>query len=142
MATNAYGTTLKFTPQGGSQVIVGKLTSIGELSPDSEVVDVTTLDSAGGWRESMQGCKDAGQLEISGFHVKNEAGQTALRAAYESGLPGAVQICFTDGCTVGFSAFGKRHTLGSAEVDGAIGFGAVLRVTGAVTVTQPAAGQA
>ena len=139
MATRAYGTILSFTPAGGEKVAVGKLTSIGEITPDSEAIDVTTLDSAGGWRESMQGYKDAGELEISGFHVKNEAGQTALRAAYESGLPGAVQICFTDGCTVGFNAFVKRHTLGSAEVDGAIGFGAVLRVTGAVSVTQPVA---
>ena len=139
MATNAYGTTLKFTPSGGAQVTVGKLTSIGELSPDSETVDVTTLDSAGGWRESMQGYKDAGELEITGFHVKNEAGQTALRAAYASGLPGAVQIGFSDGCTVDFSAFVKSHSIGSAEVDGAVGFGAVLRITGPVTVTQAAA---
>ena len=139
MATNAYGTILKFTPQGGSQVTVGKLTSIGELSPDSEVLDVTTLDSAGGWRESMQGYRDAGELQVTGFHVKNEAGQAALRAAYESGLPGGVVITFTDGCSVSFNAFVKSHTLGSAEVDGAIGFGAVLRVTGAVSVTQPVA---
>ena len=31
MATNAYGTTLKFTPSGGTQVTVGKLTAIGNL---------------------------------------------------------------------------------------------------------------
>ena len=138
MATNAFGTTLKFTPAGGSQVVVGKLTSIGEISPDSEAVDVTTLDSSGGWRESMQGYKDAGEVEIAGFHVKNEAGQAALRAAYASGQAGAVEIAFSDGCTVSFSAFVKSHTVGSAEVDGAIGFGAVLRVTGSVTFTAPA----
>ena len=137
MATNAYGTTLKFTPAGGSQTLVGKLTGIGEIAPDSEAVDMTTLDSAGGWRESMQGYKDAGEVEISGFLTKGEAGQAALRAAYAGGQSGAVEIAFSDGCTVGFSAFVKQYRVGSAEVDGAVGFGAVLRVTGPVTFTEP-----
>ena len=138
MATNAYGTTLKFTPAGGSQVVVGKLTSIGEIAPDSEAVDVTTLDSAGGWRESMQGYRDAGEVEISGFFTRGDAGQAALRTAYAGGQSGAVAIAFSDGCTVGFSAFVKQYRVGSAEGDGAVGFGAVLRVTGPVPVTAPA----
>ena len=134
MAVRAYGTTLAFTPAGGSKVTVGKLSSIGALSPDSEAVDVTTLDSAGGYRESMQGLRDAGELEVSGFHNKSDAGQAALRAAYASGAAGTVEISFTDGCVVSFNAFVKSHALGSAEVDGAVGFAAVLRATGPVTV--------
>ena len=136
MATRAYGTTLKFTPSGGTQVTVGKLTRIGEIAPDSEFVDVTTLDSAGGWRESMQGFRDAGELELAGFHAGGDAGQAALRAAYLSGQAGAVVIQFSDGCTVSFKACVKSHSIGSAEVDGAIGFGAVLRITGGVTVQE------
>ena len=46
-----------------------------------------------------------------------------------------MEICFADGTTVGFTAFVRSHTIGAAEVDGAVGFGAVLRITGAVTVT-------
>ena len=134
MATQAYGTTLKFKPSGGAQVTVGRLTGIGEIAPDSESVDVTTLDSAGGWRESMQGLRDAGELEIRGFHLKTDAGQAALRAAYNSGASGQVEIAFTDGCTVSFTAFVKSCAIGSAEVDGAVGFRAVLRITGGVTV--------
>ena len=136
MATRAYGTILSFTPAGGEKVAVGKLTSIGEITPDSEAIDVTTLDSAGGWRESMQGFRDAGELEITGYHVRNEAGQATLRAAYASGAAGAVEIAFADGCKATFNAWVKSHTLGAAEVDGAVGFGAVLRVTGPVTVQE------
>lgn len=135
MATTAYGTTFSFTPSGGSKAAVGKLTAIGRLAPDSEALDVTTLDSAGGWREHMQGFRDAGELEVTGFHSKTDAGQAALRAAYQSGAAGACEIAFSDGCKVTFNAFVKGYSLGSAEVDGAIGFGATLRVTGAVTVT-------
>ncbi len=135
MATRAYGTTFSFTPAGGVKTAVGRLSAVGELAADSEVVDVTTLDSAGGWRESMQGFRDAGELELTGYHNKTDAGQTLLRTAYLSGQIGECEIGFSDGCKVTFNAFVKSYALGSAEVDGAIGFGATLRVSGAVTVT-------
>lgn len=138
MATKAQGTTLKFTPAGGAQATVGKLTSIGEIAPDSEAVDVTTLDSAGGYRESMQGLRDAGELELTGFYTSGDAGQRALRAAYDTGAAGAVEIGFTDGSRCAFNAYVKSYSVGSAEVDGAVGFGAVLRITGAVTFEEAA----
>lgn len=134
MATNAYGTILKFTPAGGAGITVGKLTSIGEIAPDSDEIDVTTLDSENGYRENLQGFRDAGELEITGFHDKADDGQQALRDAYDTGAAGDVEIAFSDGCTVSFKAFVKSHSIGSAEVDGAIGFGAVLRITGAIAV--------
>lgn len=135
MATTAYGTTFYFKPSGGAKTAVGKLTGVGRIAPDSEAVDVTTLDSAGGWRESMQGFRDAGEVELTGFHDKGDAGQALLRAAYLSGQRGECEIAFSDGCKVSFGAFVKSCALGSAEVDGAIGFGAVLRVSGAVAVS-------
>ena len=135
-ATRSQGTTLKFTPAGGVQVNVGRLTSVGEIQSDSEAVDVTTLESAGGYREYIQGFRDAGEVELSGFHDAQDAGQTALRAAYDSGEIGAFEVDFPDGSKVDFSGFVKGHTVGSAEVDGAIGFGAVVRITGAVKMTE------
>lgn len=134
MATKAHGTIFKFTPQSGEQVTVGKLTSVGEIAPEAEELDVTTLDSEGGYREYLQGFKDAGELEISGYHHKNDAGQTALRAAFDTGAPGKAEIAFPDGTKASFSAYVKSHSIGSAEVDGAIGFGATLRLTGPVTI--------
>lgn len=134
MATKAHGTIFKFTPQGGEQVTVGKLTSVGEIAPEAEELDVTTLDSEGGYREYLQGFKDAGELEVSGYHHKNDAGQTALRTAFDTSAPGKVEIAFPDGTKASFSAYVKSHSIGSAEVDGAIGFGATLRLTGRVTI--------
>ena len=135
-ATRAQGTTLKFTPAGGTQVVVGKLTSVGEIAPEAEEVDITTLESTGGYREYMQGFRDSGELEITGFHDADDAGQTALRTAFASGASGAFEVKFSDDTAVTFSGFIKSHTIGSAEVDGAIGFGAVIRISGAVTVTE------
>ena len=115
MATGAKGTVFKF---GGA--VVGKLTSVGEISPQSEELDVTTLDSAGGYREFIQGYRDSGAVELTGFHEKGNAGQAALRAAYESGEAGSAEVDFPDGTTVSFRAFVKGYTLGAAEVDGAV----------------------
>lgn len=131
MATGAKGTVLKF-----NDAVVGRLTSVGEIAPDSEELDVTTLDSAGGYREFIQGYRDSGVVELTGFHEKGNAGQAALRAAYDGGTVGSVQVDFPDGTQVSFRAFVKSYTLGAAEVDGAVGFGAELRVTGAVTVKE------
>ena len=135
-ATRAQGTTLKFTPADGTQVVVGKLTSVGEIAPEAEEVDITTLESTGGYREYMQGFRDSGELEITGFHDADDAGQTALRTAFASGASGSFEVKFPDDTAVTFSGFIKSHTIGSAEVDGAIGFGAVIRISGAVTVTE------
>ena len=84
MAIRAQGTTLKFTPKDKTQVTVGMLRSVGEIAPDSEEIDVTTLDSTGGYREYVQGLRDAGEVELTGFHG-SDAGQKALREAYASG---------------------------------------------------------
>lgn len=137
-ATKSQGTTLKYTPDGGAQLTVGKLTSVGEIQPDSEELDVTTLESADGCREYMQGLRDSGEVEIEGYHDAGDAGQKALRSAYASGKNGAFEVCFPDGTKVLFSGFVKSHTIGSAEVDGAVGFGAVIRISGAVTVQEAA----
>lgn len=135
MATSAYGTIFKFTPAGADQVTVGKLTSIGKISPDSEEIDVTTLDSPGGYREYAQGYRDAGSITLEGYHDAGDAGQLALMTAYDSGALGQAAIEFPDGARAVFSAYVKRYTLGSAEVDGAVGFGAQLRISGKVTYT-------
>ena len=127
MAIRAQGTTLKFTPKGKTQVTVGMLRSVGEIASDSEEIDVTTLDSTGGYREYVQG--------LPGFHG-SDAGQKALREAYASGDAGAVEVGFPDGSKATFNAFVKGYTLGAAEVDGAVGFGAVLRITGGVTIAE------
>ena len=127
MATKSLGTTFTFTPAGGSAAKIGQLSAISELNCDSELIDVTTLSEKSGCRRFIQGARDA-----TGFHLKTDAGQAALRAAYESGKAGTARIDFPDGAAYTFPALVKSCSLGAAQVDGAIGFGCVLRVNGAV----------
>lgn len=135
MATRAQGTVLKFTPAGGVQATVGKLRSVGRIAPKADAIDVTTLDSAGGYREYIQGFRDAGELALDGFYEKGDAGQAALRAAFDDGRAGAFEAAFPDGTKAAFSAVVTGYSIGAAEVDGAVGFGATLRLTGGVTLS-------
>ena len=127
----ALGTTITFNSQA-----VGRLTSIGEIKPDSEELDSTTLDSSGGYREFLQGFKDSGEVTLSGYYDKADAGQQELITGYGTGDVDPVAIAFPNssgGAT--FNAYVKSFTLGAADVDGIVGFGATLRISGAVTTT-------
>jgi predicted secreted protein len=129
--TRALGTTITFNAKN-----IGALTSIGEITPDSEELDATTLDSTGGYREFLQGFKDSGEVTLSGYYDKADAGQQELITGYGTGDVDPVVITFPNsagGAT--FNAYVKSFTLGSADVDGIVGFGATLRISGAVTTT-------
>ena len=128
--TRALGTTITFNAK-----TIGGLTSVGEVTPDSEELDATTLDSTGGYREYLQGFKDSGECSLTGYLVAGDHGQVALRAGYASGDVGTVLITYPDGTTVGFNAYVKSYTMGAADVDGIVGFAASLRISGGVTVT-------
>lgn len=134
MATNAMGTVFSFTPSGGTKTKVGLLSSVGEIAPTSEEIEITTLDSEGGFREYMQGLRSAGEVSLEGFFDMNDLGQAALRSAYLSGETGEIEVAFVDGTAATFFAFVKGYKIGAAEVDGAVGFSAELCLTGAVTL--------
>ena len=84
----ALGTTISYLPAYDSTdavTLIGSLTSIGEITPDSEELDATTLDSANGYREYIQGFKDSGELSLSGYHDAANTGQSTMRTLYASG---------------------------------------------------------
>lgn len=125
----ALGTIITFNAK-----TIGGLNSIGEVSPSADEIDVTTLDSANGYKEFLQGLKDSGELPLKGFLIKTDVGQVELRSGFTSGTASAVVITFPDTTAVSFNAYVKSFTMGAAETNGAVGFGATLRITGAVTV--------
>lgn len=128
--SRALGTTITFNAKA-----VGALTSIGEITPESEELDATTLDSAGGYREYLQGFKDSGEVSLTGYLLKGDVGQVELRTGYGTGDIDPVVITFPDGTIVNFNAYVKSYSMGAADVDGIVGFAATLRISGAVTVT-------
>ncbi|MBR4359124.1 MAG: hypothetical protein IKP32_00695 [Clostridia bacterium] len=134
MPQKAMGTTISCTVDN-NPLLIGSLRSISEIKADSEAIDVTTLDAADGCKAYVQGLKDLGEVTLEGFFESGSAGQSRLRTLYQSGAVTPFTVTFPDGTAAAFSAFVKSYALGAATVDGAVGFTAVLRLTGGVTLS-------
>lgn len=133
MPQKAMGTSISCR-YNDTDTVIGRLKAISEIKADSEAVDVTCLDAENGYRQYIQGLKDMGEVTLEGFHEADEAGQRMLRTLYEAGAAVPFTVTFSDESQVQFTAFVKSHALGSAQVDGAVGFTAVLRLTGGVVL--------
>jgi predicted secreted protein len=131
MATRALGTTIS---KGG--VLIGGLTEIQGIDKSADTIDVTTLDSTGGYREFIGGFKDGGEVSISGFFVPGNVGQAALETAFESGASDTFIITFpaTMGATWTFTGIVTKITTG-ATIEDPVSFEATVKVSG-----QPALG--
>ena len=134
MPQHALGTSLSCLYQQNT-VSIGCLRSISEIKCDSEALDVTTLDSP--CRTAIQGVRDMGEVTLEGFFEAGSVGQACLRSLYMTGESVPFTVTFPDGSAAAFPAFVKSWSLGAAQVDGAVGFTAVLRLTGMVTLTCP-----
>lgn len=130
-ATRAIGTVLK----KGDQKI-GGLTSIGGIEITADTMDVTTLDSDGGYKEFIGTFKDAGEVALEGFFRPEDGGQLSMQQSLEEGQPEDFTIEFPTipkanwkfkGVVTGFK-------VGDAEVDGTIAFGATIKVSGKPTL--------
>ncbi len=125
----AVGTTFAFQKEGGQAIVVGNLTNIGEVGADSDELDVTTLDSDGGYREFLQGFKDGGEVAMSGYYLEGKNQDEAIKL-FDSGDKVTGVITFPSKSTMTFPCFVKSYKVGPAEVQGAVGFSFSVRVAG------------
>lgn len=136
MATAAMGTKLFIGINS-----VAELTSISGLEISADTVETTNLDS-GGWRNYIQGVRDAGEVSISGYFVPGDTnGQAALYTALTGGTIGTYKITFPSamGAEWSFSAIVTGFTTG-AEMEDSVTFEATLKVSGAPTLGTTASG--
>ncbi len=133
VASNAMGTTLK----KGTTAIAG-LKSIAGLDISAEHIEVTALDTNGGYKTFIAGAKDAGEVKLSGYFI----GDTfdAMITDFNAGSTASYTIEFPDkittkGSTWTFSAVVTKLSTG-ADVGGAVSFEATLKVSGQPTFTK------
>lgn len=133
MANRAVGTKLKF-----DTIYVAELTSIGGLELSADNIDVTSLDSDGGYRQFIGGFKDGGEVSLSGFFNPSDPGQAAVYAAFESGatVPCGIEFPTALGASWTFSAVVTGFSTG-AELEEAVSFEATLKVSGKPTLVLP-----
>ncbi|NRF91531.1 histidine kinase [Paenibacillus frigoriresistens] len=129
MPQRALGTLLKI----GANSIVG-ITSITPPEMSRDTIDTTTLASSGGYKEFISGFKDAGEVGMTGFFEPSDTlGQMAVYAAFENGTTDSYTIIFPSalGASWTFNAVVTGFKTTGVEVDGAIGFEATVKVSGA-----------
>ncbi|MBW7475950.1 hypothetical protein K0T92_14485 [Paenibacillus oenotherae] len=133
MAKRALGTKLKIGTPGTA---IGELTSISSPSMSQETIDVTTLDSAGEYREFIGGFKDGGEVSASGFFNPQDAGQAAVYEALEDSAEEDFTIEFPAamGATWTFKGVVTAYST-SAELEDAISFEITIKVSGKPTLT-------
>lgn len=131
-AINAHGTVLNVTV---SSVLtpIANLTNIGGVDISADDIDATSHDSDG-YREFVQGLKDAGEVSVEG-NFDGSASQEALATLLDSGDTVAMTIVFPESvATWSFNGYVKQ--LGTeAPFDDKIGFSATIKVTGKPTLT-------
>ena len=128
MAKRAMGTTI-----GINGVLVGGLTNIKSPEKSADTIEVTTLDSASGYRDYIQGFKEGGEVEITGFYDTSYTGQSNVDTAYESGTTDTYIITFPPSLGGTFTFTGivtKLAGPGEANVDDPLGFSATIKVLG------------
>ena len=130
----ALGTKLQIGKE--TPVTVARVSSIGGLELSADTIDVTTLESSGGYREFIAGFKDAGEVAIDGYFVPTIGkGQKELYELYENGNEEDFTIQFPNdmakwefkGIVVGFST--------SADLEDPLAFSSSIKVSGKPTLT-------
>ena len=127
MAIRSLGTTLE--KYGIDGFVIDGLTSIGEIGIESDEIDVTTLDSVGGYKEFVAGLKDGGEVVLSGFIKNEEHIQAMINLAVNQNIE-RWGITAPNAAIWFFDAFVKSFKETEATVDGVRGFSATLRITG------------
>ena len=130
MAQLAMGTKIQI----GSNSIA-ELTSIGGMELSADTLDTTNLDS-NGYRQFIQGLKDAGEVSVSGyFNPADTTGQIALYNAYNSGTSQNFVILFpsTVGASWTFQGIVTKIKT-EASLEDAIPFEATIKVSGQPTL--------
>lgn len=128
MAQRAVGT--KF--QIGANY-VAELSEIGGLELSADTIDVTALDSTGGYRNFIGGFKDAGEVSLSGFFNPGDLGQSALYTDFQSGVTDNFTILFPFGASWTFQGVVTGFKT-SASLEDAISFEATVKVSGQPTL--------
>lgn len=132
MAKKAIGTVIKIGDHA-----IAELTSIGGLSLSADTIDVTTLSSQDGYREFIQGFKDAGEVSVEGFFNPDDVnGQIALYNSFNEGTLLAYSIIFPPSLNSVEWDFNAIVTAieTEASLEDAVPFKATLKVSGKPTL--------
>lgn len=123
MAKRALGTTLAI-----GSTTVGGLTSISGVELSADTIDVTTLDSAGGYREFINGFVDGGEVSAEGYLSDLGTAEATLVTMVGADEEECV-ITFSNGATWTFDGVVTGFST-SADLEDPLSFSITVKVSG------------
>lgn len=116
---------------------VAEVTNISGPGFTRDLIEVTNLDSIGGWREYIAGFKDGGTLVLSMNYTR--AGLDMFLADFESNVPNIYEIILPDATSTSleFEGFVQEFPL-TIPTDSQITMEVTIKITGAPTVNNGA----
>lgn len=137
--TTTMGTTLtlKKAEASGTDKMIARITSIGEMGGEHEEQDVTTLDSPNGAKEFIPAGTDYGEVEVNCNVLKGDQA-LELTQLFESKVVRDWEVATPKGAKQTFKAFIKAIKYGEKTTDGLDTVKVTLRITGKITYTKGA----
>ena len=112
---------------------IAEIVSAAGPSISAEDIDVTTLDSTGGFKESIAGLKDGGTLELELLFTKTTQ-QTDIRDAVAAGTTKVFLITWPTSPNTTAQFNGVPLTWGqNAESNAALNASVSVKISGAIT---------
>lgn len=118
---------------------IARVKSITGPSKTRNFIDVTSLDSIGGYREFIAGFRDAGQLTLNMLFTRD--GYELMNNDFESDTPQDYQIILpdTDHTSLSFQGLVTELPL-TIPTDDAVTCDITIKITGPVTLESGSAG--
>ena len=125
-AGKGLGTTISIDAE-----LINNVTEMGGLELSAEMMEVTTLTSAG--KDYIPGIKDFGVMTMNGFLEPGDAGQAALKAAYDNQTENTYVITYPApiSATWTFTGLVNKFSTPSVNITEAVPFDVEITVTSA-----------
>lgn len=132
-AISGVGTKFRRWDSVGSEwVSIAEVNSIEGPNKTRGTIDVTSLDTDGGYREFIAGFRDPGQINLSMNY--SQAGYEAMNDDFESNTRQNYQIVLPDGFTLEFEGLVTEVPL-TVTTDDKITMNAVIKISGSVSLS-------
>lgn len=117
----------------GQWVAIAEVKSISGPTMTREMIDVTNLDSTGGYREFIPSFRDGGTITLSMNFTFT--GYTALKQDFQSDVLVNYEILLADGTSIEFSGYVQDLPI-DVKFDDAVTSEVTIKVSGLVTLDQ------
>ena len=131
-AISGVGTVIqKWTIGSSVWTTIAEVTNISGPGMTRDLIEVTSLDSTGGYREFLPGFRDGGTVVLSMNYTR--AGLDEFLADFESDTIQNYEIILPDGTSIEFEGFVQEFPL-TIPTDSQITMETTIKVSGAPTI--------